>query len=157
MMKVAGGITAILLVLGIATTATSTITAAVDPIYISTYGSNWGLWARGHCLLDAWGELGILKIETITLEPNRNYPQFFEITGFQLSVYYVNKITGEPLEGKIANGPRIDYTVSLGPGQEHIVKDLVLKVPDSGLPDRQGVRVLTLNILLGSGTAFEDV
>ncbi|MCG8594563.1 MAG: hypothetical protein MI785_09365 [Kiloniellales bacterium] len=146
-------ISAVLLLLGLATAPS--VSSAAEPIYINTYGSDWGLWARGHCLLSARAEVETLEIEAVTLQPNRNYPQALEIAGFGLSAAYVNAATGEPLGRQAASGPRIDYAVSLAPDGKHVVEDLILQVPRGRLPGAKAARVLVLHIFMSSGSAFE--
>ena len=148
-------IAAYLLILGLATIPTGSTAAAAEPVYINSYGSDWGLWARGHCRLEVRAEAEVLVIEAVALEPNRNYPQPLEISGFRLAAGYLDKTTGEPLGGQVASGPRVDYAVTLEPDEKHVVKDLVLRMPRGRPPGANEARVLLLQILVGSGRAFE--
>ena len=152
-MKVTAVVSTFALILGLATTGA--VSAASEPVYVNTYGSDWGLWVRGHCRLEVRGEVEILVIEAVALEPNRNYPQPLEIAGFRLAAAYLDKTTGEPLGRQVASGPRVDYAVSLAPGEKHVVKDLVLRMPRGRRPGAKEARVLVLEILVGSRSAFE--
>ncbi|MDJ0943080.1 MAG: hypothetical protein QNJ30_06430 [Kiloniellales bacterium] len=154
-MKTTTAITAFLLILGLATNHAGSMAEAAEPVYINSYGSDWGLWARGHCRLDVRADVEVLEIEAVALEPNRNYPQTLEIAGFRLSAAYLDKTTGEPFGHQAASGPRVDYAVGLAPGEKHVVKDLILRMPRGRPPGANEARVLILQILVGSGSAFE--
>ncbi len=154
-MKVTAVISAFALILGLAATDAASRAAASEPVYVNTYGSDWGLWARGHCRLEVRAGVEVLVIEAVALEPNRNYPQALDVAGFRLAAAYLDKTTGEPLGRRDAEGPRVDYAVSLAPGEKHVVEDLVLRMPRGRPPGAEEARVLVLQILVGSGSAFE--
>ena len=152
--RVSRGIYAILLSLGLGPAPGVPSSVAAEPIYVNTYGSDWGLWARGHCRLDLREDRVVLEIEAVALEPNRNYPQALQIGGFRLSASYLSTASGAALGGEGASGPRVDYAASLAPGQKHVVRGLVLEAPAGRPPGENEVRVLVLQIVMASGAAF---
>jgi len=128
--------------------------AATERLYINTYGSDWGLWVRGHCLLEARDGRQVLELEEITLEPNRRYPQALEVAGFRLATSYLNVATGEPLPGRGATGPETAHLISLAPGEKQTVTGLVLELPQFSPPAAGELRLLLLQVVMASGTSF---
>ncbi len=128
--------------------------AAAERLYINTYGSYWGLWVRGHCVLEVRDEGLALKLEEVALEPNRRYPQALEVTGFRLAATYLDRATGEPLGGRGATGPQTDHALSLAPGQKKTVTGLVLELPRLAPPGVGEQRLLLLQVVMASGTSF---
>ena len=129
-------------------------TAAAERLYINTYGSDWGLWIRGHCLLEARDGRQVLELEAVDLEPNRGYPQALEIAGFRLAVTYLDATSGEPLPDQGVKGPRSDHAVALAPGEKKTVADLVLELPPVPAPGAGELRLLVLEVVMASGTSF---
>ncbi len=128
--------------------------AAAERLYINTYGSDWGLWVRGHCVLEVRDERLALELEEVALEPNRRYPQALEVTGFRLAATYLDRATGEPLGGRGATGPQSDHAVSLAPGQKQTVRGLILELPQLSPPTAGELRLLLLQVVMASGTSF---
>ncbi len=128
--------------------------AAAERLYINTYGSDWGLWVRGHCVLEERDGRQVLELEEVALEPNRRYPQALEVTGFRLAAAYLDRATGEPLGGRGATGPRSDHAVSLAPGEKQRVTGLVLELPQLSPPTAGELRLLLLEVVMASGTSF---
>ncbi len=128
--------------------------AAAERLYINTYGSDWGLWVRGHCVLEERDGRQVLELEDVALEPNRRYPQALEVAGFRLAATYLDAASGEPLGGRGATGPRTDHKVSLSPGEKQTVTGLVLELPRLAPPGAGEQRLLLLQVVMASGTSF---
>lgn len=139
------------LLVGLATLASPRAAAPTEPFYVNTYASDWGLWARGHALRSETAESFRFEIEELTLEPNRNYPQTYEISGFRLAFTYRDKTTGDLAKAAGATGPRRGPFLKLFPNSKKAVADLALEVP-KGRPPRAGeTLVLELHIMTGNG------
>ena len=131
--------------------------AQADPkrLYLNSYGSSWGLWARGSCLLEETEGGLTLVLEELTLEPNHNYPQAFEIAGFRLASVLLDAATGDRKAVAPAVGPRRDHPANLMPGQKTLVRDLRLELPLGQAAFSEQLRLLLLQVLTPSGAAFE--
>lgn len=131
--------------------------AQADPkrLYLNSYGSSWGLWARGSCLLEAHEGGLTLVLEELTLEPNHNYPQALEIAGFRLASVLLDAATGDRKAAAPAIGPRRDHAAALIPGQKTLVRGLQLELPSGQAAASGQVRLLLLQVLTPSGAAFE--
>ncbi len=127
---------------------------AAERLYINTYGSDWGLWVRGHCLLEVRDDKLILELEEVALEPNRGYPQALEVAGFRLAVTYLDATSGEPLPDRGAKGPRSNHAVALAPGEKKTVAGLLLELPGLDPPKAGELRLLVLEVVMASGTSF---
>ena len=128
--------------------------AGAEWLYINTYGSDWGLWVRGHCLLEERDGRQVLELEEVALEPNRRYPQALEVAGFRLAASYLDVATGEPLGDRGATGPEAAHAISLAPGEKQTVRGLVLELPRLAPPRPGELRLLLLQVVMASGTAF---
>ena len=128
--------------------------AAAERLYINTYGSDWGLWVRGHCLLEERDGRQVLELEDIALEPNRRYPQALEIVGFQLATTYLDSTTGDPISDRGATGRQTDHAFALAPGEKKTVAGLVLELPKPSPPAAGELRLLLLQVVMASGTSF---
>ena len=128
--------------------------AVAKRLYINTYGSDWGLWVRGHCLLEERDGKQVLELEEVALEPNRRYPQTLEVAGFRLAATYLDAISGEPLPGRGMAGPRTDHALALAPGDKKTVTGLVLELPRLAPPGAGELRLLLLQVVMASGTPF---
>ncbi len=128
--------------------------AAAKRLYINTYGSDWGLWVRGHCLLEERGGKQVLELEAVALEPNRRYPQALEVAGFRLAAAYLDSTSGEPLPDRGVAGPQVDLALALAPGDKKTVTGLVLELPRPAVPGAGELRLLLLQVVMASGTPF---
>lgn len=129
--------------------------AGAKRLYLSSYGSSWGLWVRGSCLLEERDGGLLLELEELTLEPNHNYPQAFEIAGFRLASVPIEKTTGDRKAVPPAAGPQAAHPASLAPGMKTLVTGLRLELPAGRPPASGDRRLLLLQILTPSGAAFE--
>ena len=128
--------------------------AAAERLYVNTYGSDWGLWVRGHCLLGTRDGIPVLELEEVALEPNRGYPQALEVAGFRLAVAYLDNGGGAAPRDWEAVGPEVAHAVALAPGEVEIVSGVVLELPPLRPPGPGEVRLLLLQVVMASGTPF---
>ena len=132
--------------------------AAAERLYVNTYGSDWGLWVRGHCLLGTRDGIAVLELEEVALEPNRGYPQALEVAGFRLAVAYLDAGldagSGAARREWEALGPEVAHAVALAPGEVEIVSGVVLDLPPLRPPGAGEVRLLLLQVVMASGTPF---
>ncbi len=129
--------------------------AGAKRLYLNSYGSGWGLWVRGTCLLEQRDDRLILELEELTLEPNHNYPQAFEIAGFRLASVRLDAATGDRASEPPATGPQAEHPKSLAPGKKTLVEGLRLELPVGQPPASREVRLLLLQVVVLSGAAFE--
>ena len=128
--------------------------AAAERLYVNTYGSDWGLWVRGHCLLGTRDGQPVLELEEVALEPNRGYPQALEVAGFRLAVAYLDNGGAAARRDWEAVGPEVAHAVALAPGEVEIVSGVVLELPPLRPPGAGEVRLLLLQVVMASGTPF---
>ena len=100
--------------------------ANASALYVNNYGSGWGLWLRGHYFLRETDNGYVLEVERISLEPNREYPQSFKISGFKLAYYFQDRESGE------SPGPRSGCRTA-GALSRHSSAE---RTPDRGRCDR---------------------
>ena len=127
--------------------ATARPAAAGERIFLNSFGSTWGLWARCYCVIHDDAVRHRLEIEELSLEPNRNDRQGFEIAGFRLAYYYLDKETDAYLPGAGASGPALDHALSLPPGTHGTTKDLFVEVPRGDPPGEGETLVVELQII----------
>ncbi len=128
--------------------------ADAGPLYLNSYGSGWGVWLRGHYFLRETGRDYILEVERISVEPNRSYPQSFEISGFRLAYFYKDRRSGEALERDPVTGPPAAYRAKLQPAQPLIVEDMTIAVGKSVRPGENETLILELHVVTLSGASI---
>lgn len=127
---------------------------SAERLYVNSFASDWGIWARGHCVLHDDGGRYRLEIEALDLEPNRSYPQTYEVSGFRLAYSYRDKGSGALAGDAGQSGLLTAHPLHLPPGETRTVTGLVLEVP-RGRPPRAGeVLLLELHIVTGRGGYF---
>lgn len=144
----------LLLAVGSYSLIDSSSASAFEQLYVNTYGSDLGVWARGHCQL--YGTVGKhrLEIEELSLEPNWNYQQSFSISGFRLAYSYRDKDTEEFVTDAGGAGPQMSRPLLLSANQKGLVKDLVLEVTRGRPPRSNEILLVELHIMISGGGYF---
>ncbi|WP_282604404.1 hypothetical protein [Pelagibius sp. Alg239-R121] len=128
--------------------------AAAGALYLNNYGSGWGLWLRGHYVLKETENDYVLEVERISVEPNRAYPQSFDISGFKLTYYFRDKDSGEALDRDVVAGPPAHFPAKLRPTEALIVEGVTMAVAKTTQPNANESLILELHVITTSGASI---
>ncbi|TQV76175.1 hypothetical protein [Denitrobaculum tricleocarpae] len=146
--------TSLLLATGLLAATTASVQAEMGAQYLNNYGSGWGVWIRGHSTLRETEQDYVLEVERISIEPNRAYPQNFEISGFKLAYYFKDKESGEPLDESSVSGTSAPYPAKLHPSQPLVVENMTVSVTKPTQADFAQALVLELHVVTASGVSI---
>ncbi len=130
------------------------VRAEMGALYLNNYGSGWGVWLRGHSILRETDHDYILEVERLSVEPNRAYPQSFEISGFKLAYYFKDKESGEPLDENSISGISTPYPAKLHPSRPLVVENMTISVMKPAPADFSQSLVLELHVVTLSGVSI---
>lgn len=128
--------------------------AEMGALYLNNYGSGWGVWVRGHSVLKETDSDFVLEIERISVEPNRAYPQSFDISGFKLAYYFTDKESGTPLDQDIVAGPPTQYLAKLRPSQPLVIENMTIAVTKPVRTESAESLILELHVVTTSGVSI---
>ena len=123
-------------------------------LYVNNYGSGWGLWLRGHYFLRETENEYLVEFERISVEPNREYPQNFEISGFKLAYYFQDRESGEALERDGVAGPPAPYPATLMPSKPLIVEGVTVSIGKWTQLKAEEALILELHVVTTSGASI---
>lgn len=123
-------------------------------LYMNNYGSGWGLWLRGHYFLRETDSDYVVEVERISVEPNREYPQNFEISGFKLAYYFQDRESGEALERDSVAGPPAPYPATVMPSEPLIVEGVTVSIGKWAQLKAQEALILELHVVTTSGASI---
>ncbi len=134
--------------------AAASARAEMETLYLNNYGSGWGVWLRGHSVLKETERDFVLEVERISVEPNRAYPQNFDISGFRLAYYFTDKESGETLEQDAISGPPTPYLAKLRPSQPLVIENMTIAVEKPVPPGSAESIILELHVVTTSGVSI---
>lgn len=128
--------------------------ASASALYVNNYGSGWGLWLRGHYFLRETDSEYLVEVERISVEPNREYPQNFEIAGFKLTYYLQDRESGEALERDGVAGPPAPYPATVMPSEPLIVEGVTVSIGKRVKLKAEETLILELHVVTTSGASI---
>lgn len=122
--------------------------------YMNNYGSGWGLWLRGHYYLRETDSDYVVEVERISVEPNREYPQNFDISGFKLAYYYQDRESGEALDRDPVAGAPALFPATVLASEPLIVEGITVSIGKWAQLKAEESLILELHVVTTSGASI---